>query len=134
MDPIADMLTRITNAQAVRHERVSVPFSKVKWAIATVLKASGYLAEVERKKRKAQKAEVEYLDLTLQYLPDGQAGAISGVRLVSRPSRHLYAKAHELRPVRSGFGMAVISTPQGILSATEARKQNVGGEVLFEIW
>lgn len=132
MDPIADMLTRITNAQAVRHERVSMPFSKVKFAIATLLKTAGYITDVDRKKRKATKAEVEYLDLTLKY--DGTEGAISGVRLMSRPSRHLYTKAHELRPVRSGYGMAIVSTPKGILSGTEARKERVGGELLFEIW
>jgi len=132
MDPIADMLTRITNAQAARHEHVSVPFSGVKFAIAQLLKSSGYLTDVERKKRKAEKAEVEYLELTLRY--DDGRGAVSGVRLVSRPSRHIYTKAGAIRPVRSGYGLAVVSTPKGIMSGASARKENVGGEVMFEIW
>jgi len=132
MDPIADMLTRITNAQAARHERVSVPFSGVKFAIAQLLKSSGYLADVERKKRKAKKAEVEYLELTLRY--DDGRGAVSGLRLISRPSRHIYTKASAIRPVRSGYGLAVVSTPKGIMSGAAARKENVGGEVMFEIW
>lgn len=132
MDPIADMLTRMTNAQAVRHERVSVPFSNVKFRIAQVLKAAGYLTDVERTMRKARKAEVEFLDLQLRY-QDG-VGAISGVRLMSRPSRHLYIKSKDIRLVRSGYGLALISTSKGIMTNAEARRERVGGEVLFEIW
>lgn len=132
MDPIADMLTRITNAQAVRHEEVSMPFSTVKFRIAELLREAGYLDEVKRAKRKATKAEVDWLELRLSYA-DGR-GAISGVRLVSRPSRHVYTKAKEIRPVRSGYGLSVVSTPKGIMSGTAARKENVGGEILFEIW
>lgn len=132
MDPIADMLTRITNAQAARHAHVSVPFSGVKLAIAQLLKSAGYISDVERKKRKAKKAEVEYLEMTLRY--DDGRGAVSGVRLVSRPSRHIYTKASAIRPVRSGYGLAVVSTPKGIMSGAAARKENVGGEVMFEIW
>jgi small subunit ribosomal protein S8 len=132
MDPIADMLARITNAQSVRHERVSVPFSTVKFHIAQLLQEAGYLAEVQRTKRKAKKAEVDWLDLRLRY--DDNRGAISGVRLVSRPSRHLYTKAKAIRPVRSGYGLAVVSTPNGIMSGSAARKENVGGELMFEIW
>ena len=139
MDPIADMLTRITNAQAVRHERVTMPFSKMKHAIAQLLLQSGYLAGVERTKRASGETEHEMLDLALKYLPDGQAGehgqgAISGVRIVSRPSRHLYTGVRNIRPVRSGYGMAVMSTPKGILSGSAARRERVGGEILFEIW
>ncbi len=126
------MLTRLTNAQAVRHESVMVPFSTVKFKIAQLLKDAGYLAEVDRKKRKAKKSEVEWLDLKLRY--DDSRGAITGIRLVSRPSRHIYTKAKEIRPVRSGYGLAVVSTPKGIMSGATARKENVGGEVMFEIW
>jgi small subunit ribosomal protein S8 len=132
MDPISDMITRIKNAQAVRQEQVWVPFSKVKFTIANLLKEAGYIAEVDRKKRKAKKAEIEWLELKLKY--DDGRGAISGVRLISRPSRHIYTKAKEIRPVRSGYGLAVVSTPKGIMSGSAARKENVGGEVMFEIW
>jgi small subunit ribosomal protein S8 len=132
MDPISDMLTRIKNAQAVRSERLTVPFSNVKFTIAQLLQQSGYLTSVERVKRKAKKAELEYLDLELKY--DGTQGAISGMRIVSRPSRHIYARATDLKPIRSGYGMAVVSTSKGIMSSVQARKDRLGGEVMFEIW
>lgn len=132
MDPISDMLTRIKNAQAARKEHVWVPFSKVKFRIANLLKETGYISSVDRKKRKAVKAELEWLDLVLKYTDQG--GAISGIRIISRPSRHIYTKATEIRPVRSGYGTAVVSTSAGIMTSQEAKKANTGGEVLFEIW
>jgi len=132
MDPISDMLTRITNAQAVRHERVGVPFSNVKFSIAKLLKESGYLTEVERRTKKAKTADVEWLDLVLRY--SNGLGAISGIRQMSRPSRHLYLKAHDIKPVRSGYGLSVISTSKGVMTGTAARKARLGGELLFEIW
>jgi small subunit ribosomal protein S8 len=132
MDPISDMLTRIKNAQAARHEQVWVPFSTVKFRIATLLKEAGYLSSVERKKRKARTAEVEWLDLALRY--DADNGAIAGIRIISRPSRHIYTKASEIRPVRNGFGTAVVSTSKGMMTSQQARKANLGGEVMFEIW
>jgi small subunit ribosomal protein S8 len=138
MDPISDMLTRIKNAQAAHQEHTWVPFSKVKFRIATLLKDAGYLASVDRKKRKARKAELEWLDLSLKYMPaqtgDSMLGAISGIRIISRPSRHIYTKATEIRPVRSGFGTAVVSTSKGIMTSKEARTARLGGEVMFEIW
>lgn len=132
MDPIADMITRITNAQAARKPTVVVPFSGVKLAIAELLARQGYVASAERGKRKARTAEVDVIELTLKYT-DG-SGAISGTRLISKPSRHMYSKASQLRPVRSGYGVAVITTPAGIMTNVEARKARTGGEVLFEIW
>lgn len=132
MDPITDMLTRITNAQAVGHERVEVPFSNVRLQILQLLKSAGYVGDVERRKRKAKKSEIEYLDVALRYA-DG-AGAISGLRIISRPSRHIYIKAAEIRPVRSGYGMAIVSTSKGIMTSQEAKKTGLGGEVMFEIW
>lgn len=132
MSPIADMLTSIRNAQAVRKERVFVPFSKLKFRIATILATTGYLADVERRTRKTGKSEHEWLDMGLKY--DNGLGAISGMRLVSTPSRRLYASVKDLKPVRSGFGFAVLSTPKGIMTSRDARKENVGGEIMFEIW
>jgi len=131
-DPIADMLTRIKNAQMVNAEQVSIPASKVKNKIASILKESGFVTHVEKKTRKGRKVEHDYLELTLRYV-DGRA-AISGIRLISRPSRHMYIKAKEIRPVRSGYGVAIVSTPKGIMTSKEALKQNVGGEIMFEIW
>jgi small subunit ribosomal protein S8 len=133
MDPISDMLTRIKNAQAVRHESVSVPFSNVKLRIAQLLQTAGYVGDVERRTRKTKRSEIAYLDIMLKYGVDG-SGAISGMRIISRPSRHLYVKATAIKPVRSGYGTAIISTSQGILTSQEARKSGLGGEILFEIW
>jgi small subunit ribosomal protein S8 len=133
MDPITDMLNRIKNAQAVGHERVSVPFSNVKLQIAQLLSAAGYVGEVERRTRKAKKSEVAYLDIALKYT-EASEGAIAGMRVISRPSRHIYIKASQIRPVRSGYGTAVVSTSKGIMTSQDARKGGLGGEVLFEIW
>lgn len=132
MYPTADMLTQIMNAQAVNKESVTLPFSKMKFDIANIMKSSGYLSGIERKKKKTKKSEQEILTLTLKY--DENGPAISGVKLISRPSRRMYIKASQIKPVRSGYGIAVISTPKGVMSSKEARKQKLGGEILFEIW
>ena len=131
-DPISDMLIRIKNAQAVRHEEVSMPFSKMKFAIATILKDAGYVADIERTKKKIKKTEHEFLSLKLKY--DGGLGALTGMKMISLPSRRMYIKSSEIRAVRSGHGMAVISTPKGIMTSREARKQRLGGEIIFEVW
>ena len=132
MDPIADLLIRIKNAQAVGHSEVSVPASKMKSAMAEILKQAGFIGEIERKKKKSHKSEHEYLVLKLKY-QDGQ-GALSGMRMISKPSRRMYINAKESKPVRSGYGLAIISTPNGILNSKEAVKQNVGGEIICEVW
>src|SRR3990167_2581160 len=108
MDPISDMLIRIKNAQAVKSEQVVMPFSKVKFRIAHILKDAGYVTEVERKNKKAKKAEHEYLQLTLKY-QDNQP-ALSGVKIISRPSRRMYIKAKDIKPVHSGYGLVIVST------------------------
>lgn len=133
MDPISDTIIRIKNAQATRKERVFVPFSKMKAKIAGVLKNAGFLADVERRKKKVGKSEHEYLDIVLRYDEDGRPG-INGVKLISKPSRHLYIRAKELKLIRSGYGITVLSTPNGIMSSKDAFKQKIGGEILFEIW
>ena len=137
MDPISDMLIQIKNAQAVGHEQVVLPFSKMKFKIAEILKAGGYLAEIERKNKpakpgKGEKSEHEYLYLTLKY--QDSEGALSGIKIISKPSRRMYIKAKEIKPVRSGYGLAIISTPNGVMSSKEARKNNLGGEIICEVW
>ena len=132
-DPISDMLIRIKNAQAVGHEQVSMPFSKVKFALANVLRAGGFISEVSRSKKKAKKAEHDYLDITLKYYYDGGA-AINGFKIISRPSRHMYIQADKIKTVRSGYGMAVISTSKGIMSSKDAKKNRLGGEIMFEVY
>ena len=128
IDPISDMLIQIKNAQAVGHEQVVLPFSKMKFKIAGILKDGGYLADIERK----NKGEHPYLYLTLKY--QDSEGALNGVKIISRPSRRMYIKAKEIKLVRSGFGLAIISTPKGVMSSKEARKSNLGGEILCEVW
>ncbi len=131
-DPISDMMVRIKNAQAVRHETVSIPFSKMKLALATILKKAGYVGDFERTKKKAKKAEHEFLLITLKY--DDGFSALTGVKMISRPSRRMYIKANEIKPVRSGHGLSIISTPKGIMDSHEARKQHLGGEIICEVW
>ena len=128
MSPIANMLVQIKNAQARGLEEVEVPFSVMNRSIAGVLQHAGFLTSVETKKKKGKRREVDYLHITLK--PD----AINGVKLISKPSRRMYAKADELKKVRSGFGISVVSTPKGIMTGADAQKAGVGGEVIFEIW
>jgi len=131
-DPIADMLIQIKNAQMVHTEHVILPASKMKFKIAIVLKREGYISDATKKKRKAKKSEHEYLNIKLRY--NKKEPAISGIRLISKPSRRIYIQAQQIKPVRSGFGIAILSTSKGILTSKEARQQNTGGQVLFEIW
>ncbi len=130
--PISDILIRIKNAQAVKSEQVMVPFSKVKFKIASILKEAGYISEVERKNKKSKKSEHEYLQLALKYR-DNQ-GALSGIKIISRPSRRMYTKAKDIKSVRSGYGLAIISTSKGIMSSKEAKRLGLGGELIAEIW
>ena len=132
MHTIADLLIRMKNAYLVSHEKIVAPFSKMRLQVATVLKEQGYLSNIERKKKKTAKSEHEYLELTLSY-SDGLP-AMTDMRLISRPSRHMYVGVGDLKPVRSGNGVAIISTSQGIMSSKEARAKKIGGEILFEIW
>jgi len=126
------MLVQIMNAQAVNKESVILPFSQMKFEIANILKTGGYLAGAEKKKRKTKKSEHELISLTLKYNEYGPV--ISGVKILSRPSRRLYMKASQIKPVRYGHGMSIISTSKGVMDSREAKKQNLGGEILFEVW
>ena len=131
-NPVIDMLIRIKNAQMVKSEHVLVPLSKTKLRIANILKEAGYLSSVERKNKKSKKTEHEYLVLQIKYT-NGQ-GSMNGMKLISKPSRKIYIKSKDIKPVRSGYGMSVISTPKGIMNSKQAKKENLGGELLFEIW
>ena len=127
-DPIADMLTRIRNANQMRRETVLVPTSNVKTAILAVLKAEGYIADYAV----AADAKNETV-ITLKYTSDNQR-VIRGLKRISKPSLHVYAKAEELPRVLNGLGVAIISTSKGIMSDKDARAQKIGGEVLAYIW
>lgn len=129
-DPIADMLTRIRNATLARHERVRVPASRLKKTIAEVLKTEGFVSEVSEEDGDQGLA---FLTLVLKYGRD-RLPAIEGIRRVSRPGRRIYVRAQEIPKVRSGLGIAVLSTSRGIMSDRQARKAGVGGELLCEVW
>ncbi|MDO8499938.1 MAG: 30S ribosomal protein S8 [bacterium] len=127
-DPIADMLTRIRNASMVRKPEVVLPFSKIKLAIALVLVRAGYLLGAEEKTEGSR----QYLVLGLRY-EDGQS-VIHTLNRVSKPGHRRYIKAAEMKPVLNGYGLAVLSTPQGIMTNKEAKKAKVGGEIICEIY
>jgi len=133
MDPVLNMLVQIKNAQAVGKEQVLVPFSKVKFTIVQILKENNFVGDIEKKKKKARKSELDYLSVMLRY-DDNKQPAISGIKIISRPSRHMYVGAKDIKFVHSGYGIAVISTSKGIMSSKEARKQGIGGEIMFEVW
>jgi len=126
-DPIADMLNRIRNAGMALHPTVSMPHSKMKAAIAEILKREGYIQDT-----KVEGDKHKVLTLTLKY--QGRKPVIVGLELVSSPGLRRYVNATQIPKVLGGMGVAVISTPKGVLSGTEARKQNVGGELICYVW
>lgn len=127
-DPIADMLTRIRNASTVGKKEVRIPYSKVKFEIAKLLQANGYLLAVE----KTSEIMCEIV-AKLSYKPNKQP-AITSIKRVSRPGRRVYVKKDELPNVLGGIGIAIISTSHGIMTNKEAKKQRLGGEVMCEIY
>lgn len=127
-DPISDMLTRIRNASMVRKQTVDVPMSKVKFALAKVLEKEGYLAGVE----KTDGLKHPVLRLKLKY--EGRNSNIESIQRVSKPGRRVYVKTEDLPYVRSGHGIAIISTPNGLMTNNEARKRRLGGEIICEIF
>lgn len=129
-DPIADMLTRIRNAVAIANATVDVPASKFKKALADVLVREGYLKSIEE----AVDANGHpVLRLGLKYGPR-RAPVIHEIKRVSKPGRRAYAKAKQVPVVRGGLGVAIVSTPMGLLVDRDARRKNVGGEVVCEVW
>ncbi|TSC86196.1 MAG: small subunit ribosomal protein S8 [Parcubacteria group bacterium Gr01-1014_8] len=128
-DPIGDLIVRLKNAGAVKKASVSVPFSTFKLAIAEKLKDAGYVTSVEKKGKKIKKT----IDVLLKYDAAGEH-VIHGVKRVSKPGRRLYRGAREIVSVRYGHGSLVLSTPRGVMTDKEARKEKIGGEALFEIW
>ena len=126
-DPISDMLTRIRNAHAALLPTVEIPHSKIKENIAGILKKEGYINEVSVEGEKAKK-----LKLKLKY--SGKKGVIEGLRRISTPGLRNYVGATEIPRVRGGLGIAIVSTSQGVMSGQEARKKNVGGELLCYVW
>jgi len=129
-DPIADMLTRIRNANTAKHDTVDVPSSKMKLAIAQILQDEGYIRKFEVVDDGAFKS----IHITLKYGADKTEKIITGIKRISKPGLRVYAGKDELPRVLGGLGIAIISTNQGVITDKEARKQGVGGEVLAFVW
>lgn len=128
-DPISDMLTRIRNAGMARKTDTTMPATKILVAIATILKQEGYIADFNVVEQKPQNK----LEIKLSYAPD-KSHVIREIKRVSKPGLRIYAGKDQLPRVRSGLGIAIVSTPQGVLTGYEARKRGIGGEVLCTVW
>ena len=128
VDPISDMLTRIRNANRALLPNIDLPHSRMKESIAHILKKEGYIAEVATEGVKTKKM----LKLKLKY--DGKKGVIEGLRRVSTPGLRRYVGSTEIPRVRGGLGISIVSTSQGLMTGNQARKSNVGGELLCYVW
>lgn len=129
MDPIVDLLNRIKNAQAVQQASVEVPFSNIKFSIAQIMEKYGFVGKVS----KAGKKEGKTMKIELKY--DGKsAGRITGIKRISKQGQRAYTGYKDLKPVKGGSGISIISTPKGIMSHVEAIKKKVGGEIIAQIW
>ena len=130
-DPIADMLTRIRNANTAKHDTVYVPASKMKISIAEILLKEGFIKKYELVKDEKGFSSIL---ITLKYGVDKNEKVISGIKRISKPGLRVYANAEDLPKVLGGLGIAIVSTNKGVLTDKEARKANVGGEVLAFVW
>ena len=129
-DPIADMLTRIRNANTAKHDTVDVPASKMKLAIANILLDEGYIAKYDL----VEDGHFQTIHITLKYGADKNEKVITGLKRISKPGLRVYANTEDIPRVLGGLGTAIISTNKGVVTDKEARKQNVGGEVLAFVW
>ena len=134
MDPIADMLTRIRNAVSAGHTLVAMPSSKLKIEIAKIMKDEGYLegfdvAEAEQSPQKVLRLKIKYVGERRERRP-----VISGIERVSKPGRRIYTKKQDIPWVLSGIGVAILSTPKGVMTGARARQLGVGGEILCKVW
>ncbi|MBI2913325.1 MAG: 30S ribosomal protein S8 [Chloroflexi bacterium] len=128
-DPIADMLTRIRNALVARHDFTDIPASKLKIALAEVLKKEGYIRDYELKSQAIKRT----IRIHLAYADDGEP-VIGGLQRVSKPGLRVYAQRREVPRVHGGLGVAILSTPEGVLTGRDARRRGLGGEVLCYVW
>ncbi len=128
MDTISNMIIQIKNAGNVGHDRVVLPYSKLKASIAEVLKKENFVKGVELETKKGKKM------LALELFVENRVPKIKGVERISKPSRRIYKKFSEIRAVKNGYGALILSTSRGIMSGREAKKASLGGEALFSIW
>jgi len=130
MDPVADMLTKIRNALMVKKKKVKIfPFSKFKFALLKILEKEKLLEKVEKKGRYPK----NYILVYLKYTPEGDP-AISGLKRISKPGQKIYIQAKKIKSVRQGQGVRIISTSKGLFTHKEAKKYNIGGEVVCDVW
>ena len=128
-DPIADLLSRIRNAHTAKHDRLDIPVSKQKLEVCRILKEEGFI----RNFRVVEATPVGTLRVFLRYSPEGEP-AINHVERISKPGRRVYRGASEIKPVRNGLGVGIVSTSQGLLTDAQARERKVGGELICELW
>ncbi|MDI6602926.1 MAG: 30S ribosomal protein S8, partial [Patescibacteria group bacterium] len=127
MDPISDMLTAIRNALIVKHATVRVPFSNLKYGIVKILEKEGFIEKVEKKRKRSKR----FIEITLKYTDN--LPAISGLKRISKLGQRIYSSRRKIKRVKSGYGMAIISTSKGLMTDKEARKQKLGGEIICEV-
>ncbi len=130
-DPIADMLTRVRNANIAKHDDVSMPSSKIKEALAELLRNEGYITDYKTAERPDKPGRI--LSIDMKYSPERER-TISGIKRVSKPGLRVYKKSNEIPRVLGGLGVAVVSTSQGLMTDREARRRRIGGEVLCYVW
>jgi small subunit ribosomal protein S8 len=133
LDPISDMLTRIRNAQRAGHKEVLIPASKLKLAIAKILEKEGFIEKVEKEKT----GNIEKLRIGLRYVqvsPTRKDPAIREIKRVSREGQRIYVKKQDIRKVKNGYGIAVVSTSRGVMTGKDAYRQGLGGECICEVW
>lgn len=128
MEPITDMFNRIMNAQAIGIQTVEFPFSNLKGKIVEILKKEDFIADMKKKGKKPYQT----IKILLKYADKN--GVISGFKRVSKPGQRIYRKAHEIRRVKNGYGISIISTNRGLMTDKEARRNKTGGEVMVEVW
>jgi small subunit ribosomal protein S8 len=128
MDQVSEMLTAIRNAQAVAKPTVVVPFSEFKQEIIKILEAEGFIEKSEKKGKKNKKT----LEISLKYKDN--LPAVSGIKRISKPGQRIYLGHSQIKPVKDGYGIAIISTSKGLLTNKEAQKQKIGGELICQVW
>jgi small subunit ribosomal protein S8 len=129
MYPVADMLTKIRNAQAVGHLMVEIPFSNLKYEIVKILQKNRFIEKAEKRGRKTKKV----IEVTLKYIDKNPA--IVGLKIISKPGQRIYQNSIQIKKVKNDYGIAIISTSKGgLMTNKEAKKQKIGGEIICEIW
>lgn len=134
MDTVSNMLTMIKNASAVERPAISVPYTNLKYEVAKILAAKGFVEKVEKKSRKLLKSALvrPCLEITLKY--ENGMPAMAGFKKISKPGQRIYLPYSKIRKVKQGYGIGIISTSKGVMAASDARRKKIGGEMMCEVW